>query len=152
MAGTFKKNFNFKFEIGELADDGKKPKGTLLPISGGITNHDPDFEEESEDFSYYDLEGGTETEYTSLKVSYSFSGNRKFGDEGQEFIRDKVFTIGERKCFFQVTEPDGRIIKGPATIGEIKISGGDASTRSEFECVISFVGMPEDVKPTTPKP
>ena len=139
MAGKFNKNYAYKFEIGESEE-------TLMTIAGGITNHDTSFDEDSEDMYYYDGNGGAETVYNGLKVAYSFTGNRKFGDEGQEFIRDKVFNLSNRNCYFKVTEPDGRIIAGPATLGEIKISGGDTTARPDFECTIAFVGIPKDTK------
>lgn len=141
MVATFKQNFVYKFEIGETEE-------ALLPISGGITNHDTDFAEESEDIYYYDGNGGAETIASGIKVAYSFSGNRKYGDEGQEFIRDKVFKLEDRGCFFKVTEPDGRILSGKASLGGIKISGGDTTSRPDFECTITFVGIPKDEKPT----
>ncbi|MGF1918796.1 phage tail tube protein [Enterococcus faecalis] len=142
---AFNNNYKYKFEIG--ADEKK-----LFPIAGGITSHDTDFSEEDEDIYYYDLNGGSEKYYTGISVAYSYSGHRSFGDEGQEFIRDKVFKLTDRDCFFRVTEPDGRVISGPATIGGIKISGGDANARPDFECTITFKGLPSDTKKENPSP
>lgn len=135
----FQNNYAYKFEIGEDEE-------TLLTIGGGITSHDTDFSEDEEEQAYYDLNGGKEKYYTSITAAYSYSGHRKFADQAQEFIRDKVFKLSERDCFLKVTEPDGRIISGPATIGGIKISGGDATARPDFECTITFKGVPKDEK------
>lgn len=135
----FNSNNKYKFEIGDTEQD-------LQIIAGGITSHDTDFSESDEEQAYYDLNGGSEKYYTGITVSYSFSGHRKYQDAGQEYIRDKVFKLNERDCFFKVTEPDGRIVSGKATLGGIKISGGDANSRPDFECTITFVGIPKDVK------
>lgn len=138
---AFDNNYAYKFEIGDDEDN-------LFPIAGGITSHDTDFSEDEEEQAYYDLNGGKEKYYTSITAGYTYTGHRKFEDEAQEYIRDKVFKLTGRNCFFQVTEPDGRIISGEATIGGIKISGGDANARPNFECKITFVGIPDDKKPT----
>lgn len=142
MAGIFKGNYTNKFEIG--ADE-----ESLVPIAGGIANHDTSFDEDSDDQAYYDGNGGTEKIYKGITVAYSFTGNRKYGDEGQEFVRDRVFDQSNRDCFFRVTEPDGRVISGKATIGGIKISGGDANERPDFEFTVTFAGLPTDTKPTS---
>jgi len=136
----FDNNYTYKFEIGDDEEN-------LLPIAGGITSHDTDFSEDEEEEAYYDLNGGKEKYYTGITAAYSYSGHRKFADKAQEYIRDKVFKLTGRDCFFKVTEPDGRIISGEATIGGIKISGGDANARSDFECTITFKGLPKDEKP-----
>nr|DAV80914.1 MAG TPA: tail tube protein [Caudoviricetes sp.] len=144
MAETFYKNYLNKFEIGDDEEN-------LLPIAGGIQNHDPSIEEDSEDIPYYDLNGGSETVTNSLTASYAFSGHRKYANPAQEYVRDKLFKLMERNCYFRVTEPDGRIIAGPATIKEIKPSGGDANNRADFEFTVTFVGIPTDTPaPTTP--
>lgn len=138
---AFEKNYVHEFEIGESEE-------TLLIIAGGITNHDPETDEDSEGIYYYDGNGGSETVYNGFSLAYNFTGHRKYGDEAQEFIRDRAFDLSKRDCYFRVTEPDGRILEGPATIGGVKVSGGDANTRPDFECVISFNGLPTDTKPT----
>lgn len=145
MVETFYKNYLNKFEIGENEE-------SLLVIAGGIQNHDPSIEEDSEDVGYYDLNGGNETVTNSLTTTYAFSGHRKYANEAQEFVRDKLFKLMERNCYFRVTEPDGRIIEGPATLKEIKPSGGDANNRSDFEFSVTFVGIPTDKKPGVTPP
>ncbi len=46
--------------------------------------------------------------------------------------------------YFQVKEPDGRIIEGPATLQDITPHGGDANARATFEFTVTFKGIPTD--------
>lgn len=130
-----------KHEIGETEED-------LMPIGIGISSIDASFEEESEDVEFYILGegmgGGKETLINGISLAYSFSGYRSYGDKAQEFIRGKAFSTSGRDCYLRVTEPNGTIIEGPATVGVGKIHGGDAGSNAEFECTITFKGIPKE--------
>ncbi|NRG32905.1 phage tail tube protein [Niallia circulans] len=138
----FHLNYLTTYKIGETKEE-------LLPLAAGISTVDPSNEESTEEYSYYDGAGGTETETTGLTSSYAFSGNRKYADDpAQELIRNKLFTLGQgREVYFQVTEPDGRVIEGPATLQDITPHGGDANVRATFEFTVTFKGLPTDTKP-----
>lgn len=137
MVKAFLKNYLTKYEIGE-------EELTLKTIGSGISSVDQSTDEDTDDQGYYDLAGGKETIYNSITGAYSFSGHRDYTDEAQEYVREKVYKLNERTCYFQVTEPDGRIVKGPATIGGITPGGGDANNRGDFEFTVTFVGVPTD--------
>lgn len=134
---AFLKNYLTKYEIGPNEEG-------LITLGSGINNVDPSTDEDTDDEAYYDLNGGTETIYNSVTGAYAFSGHRDYTDEAQDFVRDKVYKLNERDCYFRVTEPDGRIVDGPATIGGIKPNGGDANARGDFEFTVTFTGTPKD--------
>lgn len=137
MDATIYQNFLRKHYVGNTKED-------LILIGGGITGIAPEFEEDSENIAYYDLNGGTSKFTKSVTVSYAFEGHRKYGDEAQDFMRKKLFKLSERSCYLKVEEPDGTIIQGPAKISDIQAHGGEANDPSEFKCTISFEGLPEE--------
>lgn len=144
MDATIYQNFLRKHRVG---DD----KDSLLDIGGGITAITPEFEEDSENIGYYDLAGGTSKFTKSVTVSYLFEGHRKYGDEAQDYLRKKLFKLNERSCYFEVEEPDGTLISGPAKLSDIQAHGGEANDPSEFKCTISFEGLPTESE-VTPTP
>lgn len=144
MDATIYQNFLRKHRVG---DD----KDSLLDIGGGITAITPEFEEDSENIGYYDLGGGTSKFTKSVTVSYLFEGHRKYGDEAQDYLRKKLFKLNERSCYFEVEEPDGTLISGPAKLSDIQAHGGEANDPSEFKCTISFEGLPTESE-VTPTP
>ncbi|WP_260491423.1 phage tail tube protein [Listeria innocua] len=140
------KNYLRQHMVGPLTPAGEYDEENLMLLAKGISNIDPSSDEDTEDYQYYDGNGGKETEVTSASLSHAFSGNRYYGDNALEFIRDMLTKTNGRTCSFKVIEPDGRIISGKATVSEIKPYGGDAGARSEIEFTITFDGMPRDSK------
>ncbi|MBN6889900.1 hypothetical protein ACUXCC_003476 [Cytobacillus horneckiae] len=139
-------NYLTQYKIGATKEE-------LHPLAAGISTVDPSSEESTEDYAYYDGNGGSEEVTTGLKTAYAFSGNRKYADDpAQELIRNKLFKINEREVYFQVTEPDGRVIEGPATLKDITPFGGDANARATFEFTVTFRGIPTDKPAETPAP
>ncbi|EAC2379273.1 Ig-like domain-containing protein [Listeria monocytogenes] len=146
------KNYLRQHFVGPLSSTGGYDGEKLLLLAAGISNIDPSSDEDTEDYQYYDGNGGKETEVTSASLSHAFSGNRFYGDAALEFIRDMLTKTGSRQCSFKVIEPDGRVLSGKATVSEIKPYGGDAGARSEIEFTITFDGMPSDNKDQANKP
>ncbi|CCO11576.2 major capsid protein gpP [Carnobacterium maltaromaticum LMA28] len=139
----FLPNYMTKFEIGPSKEE-------LFEMAEGIQSVEPANDEETEDYTYYSHKGGKETDVTSVSRSESFKGHRTYKlDEAQEFIRNGLNSPGQgRKCYFRVTEPDGRIVEGPASFSGIVHRGGDANSRGNFEVTVTFDGLPEDKLPS----
>ncbi|HHX7185530.1 capsid protein [Bacillus cereus group sp. TH43LC] len=137
-------NHGYKFEI-NTATTPEVPAWER--IAAGITSVDPDNNEESEETYYYDGGGAAERDITGFMLSYGFEGHRNYGDKAQDYIFSKTHKVGpERKTEFRVTEPNGDIWEGKATISEIKAPGGDANSKGEIEFTISFDGVPKFTK------
>lgn len=116
---------------------------TPLVIAAGITSVDPDANEEVSEDYYYDGGGAATVDVTGLQLSYSFEGHRDYDDAAQNYIYTLRTSTGpQRKTNFTVTEPDGTVITGAATIHEIKAPGGDANAKGEIEFTITFDGLP----------
>lgn len=146
----FLKNHLFRYYIGPVSTTGDFEEETLMRLGRGISSVEPDNSEDSEDYEYYDLNGGKETDVTSMSLSHGFSGNRYYGDPALEFVRNMLIKVGERQCSFRVIESDGRVLEGVATVSEISPYGGDANSRATFEFKVTFVGLPRDEHPNTP--
>lgn len=139
LPAFFAANWQNKYEIG---DD----KENLVAVAGGVSTAETDFDDDTDSVSYLDLLGGTETINKGSSFPFNFEGNRKYRDPGQEYMRDKL-TAQDKSCYFRVTEPDGRVLEGPATISKITPFGGDANERMDFKATVTFMGTPQDTKP-----
>lgn len=150
-ATGFAPNWMNKYEIGEATADGAEPT-ELFELADGIQEVSPSQDEQSETYEYYGDRGGSNTDITRVTGVYAFTGHRKYAtDPAQEFVRDRLGKSGQdRIVFFKHTEPDGRVMSGNATLSGIVHTGGSANSRGNFECQITFNGVPNDTKATTP--
>lgn len=117
-------------------------KEELYDLGGGVTNTNPAFEEETQDVTYYI--GGKETYVTGLNYQIDVEGHRLYSDKAQNFVRDKLLKINERGGWLQITEPDGRVLEGEATVLNIVPFGGEAGQRQQFNFSVKFKGTPSD--------
>lgn len=131
-----------KYELG--AD-----KETLFDLGGGVTNISPTFEEETEDVTYYKT--GKETYVTGLNYQIDIEGHRLYSDEAQNFVRKKLVDVEKRGGYLKITEPDGNVLEGPATVLNIVPFGGEAGQRQTFNFAVKFKGTPTDKPKTNPE-
>lgn len=133
----FPLNFKNKYSIKTAGDE-------FAPVAAGIENADPEFEDEVDDTTYYDGEGFGSDDVTGVKAKLTFSGHRKVGDAAQDYIAGLAFEVGEgRKTEFKWEQTNGVMVEGPVTVSDIKVTGGDANEKSEFEFSVTFAGKPE---------
>lgn len=125
-------------------------KESLFDLGGGVINTSPAFEEETETVKYYI--GGNETYVTGLNYQIDVEGHRLYSDKAQNFVRDKLVDIQNRGGWLQITEPDGRVLEGEATVLNIVPFGGEAGQRQQFNFSVKFKGTPTDkAKNTVPE-
>lgn len=150
-ATGFTPNWMNKYEIGEATADNTTEPTELFELADGIQEVSPSQDEQSETYEYYGDKGGSNTDITRVTGVYAFTGHRKYAtDPAQEFVRDRLGKSGQdRIVFFKHTEPDGRVMSGNATLSGIVHTGGSANSRGNFECQITFNGVPNDTKATT---
>jgi hypothetical protein len=141
MADDFVLNFRNQYEI-DTTGGSETPE--WAPLAAGISTVDPSFDDETDDTVYYDGQGFSSQDVTGITASLQFTGHRKYGDPAQDYIAGLAFEVGEmRKTKFRWTQPDGKQITGDVTISGIKITGGDANAKSDFEFTVTFNGKPE---------
>lgn len=138
-AKSFLRNYLTKYQVGT-----EKADVTFKTLGSGIKEVAQSAEEDAEDVPYYDLEGGKETIFSGITGIYTVTGDRDYGDEAQNFIRAKLYDSEDRKLYLKITEPNGAVVEGFATVGEIVAGGGEASKRGAFGCTLKFIGKPEE--------
>jgi hypothetical protein len=136
---SFLLNYKTKFEIDTTP--GAAP--TYVVIAAGITGVDVSNNEQTDETAYYDGNGAASTDVIGFQVSYSFSGHRAYGDPAMDFIFGKRFEIGDaRRTKIRVTEPDGGVITGEATISGLSGPGGEANGKGDISFELKINGKP----------
>lgn len=136
------KNALTKYFVGELSEE--EPELRLAKWISTVTD---DSDEEVEDEGYYDGDGTPESDVISVKKTYTFEGMFDEDDEAMQFIAEKEFETGEgRKIMFKQERTNGDVLQGPATLSEVKVTGGEATEYATFECAISWDKKPEITK------
>ena len=121
---------------GELEPDFKE-------LAAGILEVDPDIDDETEEFGYYDIEGGgTELAIGRIAHSYTVSGHRFVEDEAQNVIAALEWEQEGRVIPFRILDSD-YTYEGEATVSNIKLRGGESNDYRPFECEIRWVRKPD---------
>jgi len=138
-----KKNALTEYYVGAIPEDGiSEPEYFRLPK--WISTVNDDSEEETEEQGFYDGDGTPETDVISIKKTYTFEGFFDEDDPAHQFIAGLEFETGEnRKIMFKQVRTNGDVLEGPATISEIKVTGGEATEYATLECTIAWDKKPE---------
>ena len=140
------KNALTKYEVAELTD-GEIASATYSPLAKFISTVEPEANDETEDFAWYDGNGDVTTEVISARPSYAVEGQRFYGDEAQDLIASLEFETGDaRYIAFKKTDPNGDTFTGKATVTDIVTGGGEAQEHGTFSCTITWAGKPELTK------
>jgi hypothetical protein len=118
-------------------------------IGMGFTSAAISNEEEVNDTSYLDGEGGKTSTVVGFQHKVDFSGERVVGDLAQDYVLSKVFDLSGRTTNYRCTLADGTIITGSATICDIVPFGGDANAIAEFSFSLKINGKPAKTDPVT---
>lgn len=137
-----KKNALTEYYVGELGDGGLEVD--YLRLAKWISTVEDDTDEEIEEEGYYDGDGTPEEDVVYVKKKYTFEGMYDEADPAMQFVSEKELETGEgRKVMFKQVRTDGRTLEGPATLTEVKVTGGEATEYAAFECSISWDKKPE---------
>ena len=122
----------------------------FMRLAKWIATVSDDSDEEVDDTAYYDGDGTPEDDVISVKKTYTFEGTYDDEDPAMKFIAAKEFETGDaRKIMFRQVRTNGDVLEGPATLKDVKVTGGEASEYPAFSCAISWDRRPE-VTPATP--
>lgn len=117
-------------------------------LGPGISNIEPDNEDETSEDAYYDGGGAQRKDVTGATLADKFTGHRFYGDPAQDYIASKKFEIGSgREVIHTHISPDGSRVEGPATLTDIVDHGGDANGKGTFECVVTYSEKPSLTEP-----
>lgn len=94
-----------------------------------------------------ELEGWNRAMATGKKISIDFSGKRTVGDEGNDFIANKVLALGkELESNIKLTYPDKSSFSIDVIIVNKSIPGGDSNNVSNLEFTARSNGKPKYVQ------
>jgi hypothetical protein len=126
------------------------PEGTasFVRLADGLVTASPSNNESIDQKSYLDDEGGQSSEVTGFQYIIAFSGDRIPGDAAQDWIFERLFSLGElRHTDLRITGADGSIITGDVTIANITPPGGDANATQACGFEMHFNGKPTITPP-----
>jgi hypothetical protein len=116
---------------------------TYALLSKGIKNAAPSNNEKLAQDNYMDGAGFGSTDVIGAQLILSFTGDRYYGDQAQDFIMGLLLNVGSgRKTDFRWTEPNGGVFTGGCTIANIDGPTGDAGAKGEIKFEIHFNGKP----------
>lgn len=149
----FAPNWMNKYEIGEATESIETAPSKMYELAEGIQEVTPSQEEATETFEYYASRGGSQEDVVSVSGTFAFTGHRNYAaDDAQAFVRARLNKSGqERTVFFRHTEPDGKVTQGNATLKGIVHTGGGANNRGNFECQVTFNGVPYETQVSEPQ-
>ena len=140
MART--KNAKTKYEV-KL----KEGAGDYVRLGKFISTITNNSEDEIEETAYYDGDGTVTSTVKGTKESFEFSGVYDPEDPGQKLIDGLKDKDGDgRVILLKVTDPEGNIEDGPATVTNIVTRGGEASDYAPFTCTITRNEKPQRSK------
>lgn len=144
------KNALTKYNIAGLTNGDADKVTSWLPLAKFISTVEPEANDETEEYAWYDGNGDVSTEVISARPSYSVEGQRFYGDKAQDLIASKEYETGDdRYIAFQKIDPNGDTFTGKATVSDIVTGGGEAQEHGAFSCTITWAEKPK-LKKATP--
>lgn len=138
-----KKNALTEYYVADRVTD-ELGEPDYLRLAKWIATVGDDSDEEVDDTAYYDGDGTPEDDVISVKKTYTFEGTYDDADPAMKFIAAKEFETGDdRKIMFRQVRTNGDVLEGPATLKDVKVTGGEASEYPAFECAISWDRKPD---------
>lgn len=150
-----KKNALRKHEVAEF--EGYDPEtGLAISVVAGsykhlgkwVTTMADDTQEETETGGDYAGDGTPTTEVVSISERWTSAGTYDAQDAAQALIASKKREIGDgRKVWHKITQTDGKVFEGLATLTDIRAGSGDATAFEEFSATINFDTIPVESGP-----
>src|SRR5690625_1053668 len=139
------KNALTKYFVGDRVKGEEEVE--YLRLAKWISTVEDDSDEEIEEEGYYDGDGTPESDVIFVKKNYAFEGLFDDSDEAMVFVSYREFDTGDgRKIMLKQERTDGRTLEGPATLTDVKVTGGEATEYAAFECAISWDQKPKITK------
>jgi hypothetical protein len=137
-------SFELNFQRLCLLDITPETTATYARLGKGIQSLSPASNENIDQTTYLDGDGFGESEVIGAQWIYTAAGHRYVGDDAQDFIFAKQFSLGEaRKTNFKEYDSQGNLISGACTIANVTQGGGDAQAKNEIGFEIHMNGKPE---------
>lgn len=108
----------------------------------GIESMEFNSNEQNQQFFFLCGQGFAHNETTGAAPEISITGRRIAGNTAQDFIASKQFALGtDRNTSIKIIA-EGQQIVCDATIGDVRVFGGQTLDVNVFECTLRFNGTP----------
>ena len=136
-------SFELNFQRLCLLDITPETTATYVRLGKGIMSLAPASNENIDQSNYLDGNGFAESEVIGGQWIYTGSGHRYVGDDAQDWIFSKQFSLGSaRKTNFKEYDSAGNLISGACTVANVSQGGGDAQAKNEIGFEIHLNGQP----------
>ena len=126
---------NNVFKIGASAE--------ALTIIRGLENFSPSIDGQVESWFEMTDEGWQSNAVTGKAMSIDFSGKRRYGDVGNDFVASKMMATGpDAEAHFEWTLPSGAKLTGTVVVNVTVPAGGDTTNVDSLEFSLLFNGKP----------
>lgn len=116
---------------------------TSATIIRGLENFSPAIDGQVESWFEMTDEGWQSNAITGKAMTIDFSGKRRYGDVGNDFVAGKMMSTGpEAEAYFEWTLPSGAKLSGTVVVNVTVAAGGDTTNIDALEFGILFNGKP----------
>lgn len=150
LDGTVYPVFTNKFRIGVK---GIQSTTEDMKLIANLENFAPSIESGVEEWNAMEAEGWGDAMMTSKKLSFSFSGKRTYGDEGNDYIASLAWVSGnDAVTKFEWELPSGSKVNFNCIVNVTTPGGGDSTSLDGLEFEIYCKGKPTLIPASTPTP
>ena len=123
--------------------DGVDGEDTSFVKIAGIETFDMSFDKTTQEDKGWENDGFFGSEVTGIKVTFSLSGKRKYGDEGNDYIASTAWLIGNKtRSKAKWVLPTGQVVTFPVIVVAKKIAGGSSEDVDALEVELIMNGKP----------
>lgn len=128
--------------IGTAATTATPPVWTYKKLCKGIESISFSPNEQNQQYFFICGEGFAHNETTGAAPELTVTGRRIAGDDAQDFIVSKQFSLGTDRNTSVKIVAEGKDIICDASIGDVTSFGGNTLDVNAFGCTIRFNGKP----------
>lgn len=126
----------------KINTEGRTTPGTFVTIRD-LETFQLSVEGNTEEWTPMDLQGWARQAVTGKKLTISFSGKRHYGDQGNDYIAEKLLATGQDcESQFEWQLPNGAKLTMDCVINLTTPAGGDSTNIDSLEFDILSDGLP----------
>ena len=133
--------------IGTALSTGAEPTWTYKKLCAGIESVSFTPNEQNQQYFFLCGNGFAHNETTGAAPELQVSGRRIVGDDAQDYIVGKQFSLGNDRTSSVKIVAEGKQIVCDCTIGEVTSFGGSTLDVNAFGCTIRLNGTPTVTTP-----
>lgn len=131
-----------QIEIGTTATTADPPVWTYSKLCKGIQGMTFNVNENNQQFNFLCGNGFAHNVVTGAAPEIQITGRRIKGDDAQDYIVGKQFSLGtDRNSSVKITA-EGKVITCDCTIGDVVSFGGNTIDVNNFSCTLRLNGVP----------